>query len=426
MKMTFRGGSLSGSVSTPPSKSHTHRAFFLAAMAKGHSVIENVLLSEDTKATLRACEAMGAKVTVGEGRNSFEGATVTIDGGELHAPEEIIYAANSGTTMRLMAGIASMFDKEITIDGDASLRKRPIKPLLDSLAMAGVKVGSEDGYPPITVQGPNNGGHIDIDGSVSSQFLTAILITAPMLENDTELVAHGDLISDPYLDLTQEMMKKAGAHSKRKKNTFTVRGGSGYLPFSYHVPADFSSAAFALVGGALNGDNVTVTDMDMTDPQGDRRIVDILKTCGADIHLSGSDITVSKGQIRAQTLDMGNTPDLFPIVAVLLSTAKGTSTLKGAPQLRLKESDRIKTTVTMLKALGADIDETDDGCIIHGKERLAGGTVDSFNDHRIMMSAAIASIVCNNPVVIENADCYSISYPDFPEEMKSIGMNIEV
>lgn len=418
MKMTFKGGELKGTVSTPPSKSHTHRAFFLGAMANGHSEISNVLLSEDTKATLRACESMGAKIKI-------DNDVVNIDGGDLHAPNAVVDTANSGTTMRIMTGISSMFDKYVTITGDESLCKRPMGPLLEALGKMGVKCESLQGKPPIRIHGPNTGGRTDIDGSVSSQFITSLLMTAPMLKNGLELDVHGNMISDPYLDITMNMMRMAGAESERNGNNFKVRGGTFYKPFKYRVPADFSSAAFPLVGAAINGKDVIVKDMDMTDPQGDRHIVEILRMIGADVSVEGSDIRVSKKTLKSLELDMGKTPDLFPVVAVLLSTATGTSRLYGAPQLRHKESDRIKTTVAMLKAIGADAEETEDGCIIHGKCILDGGTVYTAGDHRIMMAAAISSLVCKGTVTVDDAECCSVSYPNFPDDMSRLGLIIE-
>ncbi len=422
MNMIFKGGRLEGTISTPPSKSHTHRAFFLAAMADGHCVIDNVLLSEDTKATLNACKAMGAKID-SENRNDND-RTIIIEGGNLHAPEDIVDTANSGTTMRLLTGIVSIFDKEVAITGDESLKKRPMGPLLESLRMNGVECSSNDGKPPVKIKGPNKGGKMEIDGSVSSQFITSILITAPMLPNDTYLTVNGHILSDPYLDITQNMMRLAGACCTRDHNKFHIKGNTGYSAFDYHVPADFSSAAFPMVGAALNG-KITVTDMDLTDPQGDRFIIDILKGCGAEIKVSGKNITVCKGKLNAMDVDMGNTPDLFPVVAVLLSTANGNSRLYGAPQLRHKESDRIKSTVAMLKAIGADAEETDDGCLIYGKSKLTGGIVKTLGDHRILMSAAIASLVCDGPVEVDDNECYAVSYPNFPEDMRRIGMRIE-
>ena len=415
--MAFKGGRLEGKVSPPPSKSHTHRAFFLASMADGTSRVSNALLSADTKATLAACRAMGAGTSERDG-------VWTIEGGDLHTPGHVD-AENSGTTMRIFAGICSMFDGESTITGDESLRKRPMGPLLAALESTGAVCTSDGGLPPVTVKGPNHGGKVSIDGGVSSQFITSLLMVSPMLENDSEVTVEGSMVSAPYLDVTVHMMRLFGASAERDGNVFRIKGGTGYRPHDYMVPADFSSAAFPLVAGALGG-RVTVTGMDMDDPQGDKAIVDILRKAGADVSVDGTEITVSKSDIRGCEVDMGNVPDLFPIVAVLLSTAEGDSRLYGAPQLKFKESNRIETVVNMINAIGGDAVATDDGCIIHGKPRLRGGAIVHKGDHRIMMSAAVASIVCDGPVTMDDVECCAVSYPGFPGAMAAIGMSEEV
>ena len=417
--MSFNGGNLKGRVLPPPSKSHTHRAFFLASMAQGRSRIGHALFSDDTRATLDACSKMGSSY-------SIEGGSVDICGGELHAPESVVDANNSGTTMRIFTGLCSMFDREVTITGDESLQKRPMGPLLDALSQNGtVCTSREGGLPPVTVRGPNPGGEVHIDGSVSSQYITSLLMTGPMLANDSRIVVEGSMVSAPYLDVTAHMMGLFGAEVQRDGNVFTVRGGTGYRPYDYNVPSDFSSAAFPLVAGALGGE-VTVTGMDLNDPQGDRKIVDVLRTVGCGVTVDGDTITASKHMLKGCELDMGEIPDLFPIVAVLLSTAEGDSRLYGAPQLKFKESNRIETVVNMINAIGGDAEATDDGCIIHGKDVLEGGSIVHKGDHRIMMSAAIASLVCNGPVMMDDTECCAVSYPDFPEQMASLGMNMEV
>ena len=417
MRMSFGGGSLKGAIYTPPSKSHTHRAFFLSAMANGESRITNCLISDDTLSTLKAAESIGATI-------KRKGNEVLVSGGKLHAPMEVVDAGNSGTTLRIFSGIVSMFDKWVIITGDDSLRKRPMGPLLDALSQMGVECRSEGGKAPVEIRGSNKGGKVSIDGSVSSQFITSLLITSPMLADDTEITIEGKPVSEPYLDVTTHIMSLFGAKIYRNINTFKVSGKTGYQPYDYSVPADFSSAAFPLVAGALGGD-VTVRGMQMDDPQGDRVIIDILKDVGASVSVNKDSVSVKKDELRALDIDIGKCPDLFPILAVLLSTADGTSRLYGAPQLKFKESDRIKTTVDMLTAIGADADGTDDGCIIRGKKRLAGGTVINEGDHRIMMAAAVASLLCESPVVMDNAECCSVSYPEFPEHMRALGMRTE-
>lgn len=416
--MRFSKGEMKGKVLPPPSKSHTHRAFFLASMAKGESVVTHALLSSDTKATLNACRMMGAHAEV-------DGSTVRIDGGDLHAPKDIVDADNSGTTMRIFAGLCSMFDSEVTITGDESLRKRPMGKLLDALEQTGTVCRSNDGLPPVTIKGPNHGGDVHIDGSVSSQYITSLLMTSPMLGSDSRITVEGNMVSAPYLDVTTHMMRLFGADATRTGNVFSIKGGTGYRPYDYCVPADFSSAAFPLVAGAIGGE-VTVTGMDLDDPQGDRRIVDVIRMVGADVTVDGDEVTARKKELKGCDIDMGEIPDLFPITAVLLSTAEGDSRLYGAPQLKFKESNRIETVVNMINAIGGNAEATDDGCIIHGRPSLKGGRIIHKGDHRIMMSAAIASLVCDGPVEMDNVECCAVSYPDFVEQMDSLGMKHEV
>ncbi|MCL2031941.1 MAG: 3-phosphoshikimate 1-carboxyvinyltransferase [Methanomassiliicoccaceae archaeon] len=418
MKMSFGGGCLKGSVSSPPSKSHTHRAIFLASMAGGVSRVSNCLISDDILSTIGAVESMGASV-------KRKGNELLISGGDLRSPGGIVDAGNSGTTLRIFSGIASIFDEKVTITGDSSLRKRPMGPLLDALSRMGVECSSDDGKPPVEIRGPNRGGKVAINGGISSQFITSLMVTSPMLANDSEIIIEGKMVSKPYLDVTAHIMGLFGSDVSMAGSIFSIKGGTGYRPYDYVVPADFSSAAFPLVAGALGGE-VTVKGLQMDDPQGDRVIIDILKDVGALVSVSGDSVTVKKNTLLAAAIDIGGCPDLFPILAVLLSTAEGTSRLYGAPQLRFKESDRIRTTVDMLKAIGADASETDDGCVIRGRSRLRGGVVDNAGDHRIMMAAAVASLLCEDAVIMDNAECCSVSYPEFPEHMMSLGMRVEV
>lgn len=415
--ITFRGGEIDGVASPPPSKSHTHRALFLASMAAGRSVLGNCLLSADTLATVDACRAMGARV-------SLDGGTAVVDGGDLSAPKGPVDALNSGTTMRILTGLCSMFDSPVTITGDDSLRKRPMGPLLEALSGCGVECSSDGGLPPVTVKGPNRGGDVSIRGDVSSQFITSLLLVSPMLGNRSRITIEGGVVSAPYLDVTTHMMRLFGADVERDGATFDAEP-TGYRPFDYAVPADYSSSAFPLVAGALGG-RCTATGMDPDDPQGDKAILDILSQAGAKVSSEGRSVTVERSGLEGCDIDMGRVPDLFPVVAVLLSTAKGDSRLYGAPQLRFKESDRIETTVRMINALGGDAEGTDDGCVIHGVGRLRGGVVEHRGDHRIMMSAAVASVVCDGPVTMDDPECAAVSYPGFPEAMAGIGLRSEV
>ncbi|MGI5965237.1 MAG: 3-phosphoshikimate 1-carboxyvinyltransferase [Candidatus Methanomethylophilaceae archaeon] len=414
MKIKFGGGDISGKVSPPPSKSHTHRAFFISAMADGRSTVQNSLISEDTVSTLKACEAIGVSCIE-------EAGQMFIDGGRIHAPSEPIYAGNSGTTMRIITGICSLFEEESVITGDGSLSRRPMKPLLDSLERLGVKCGSAGGFPPISVAGPNKGGQTTTEGNFSSQFTTSLMMCAPLAENDTEITVVGRQVSAPYVDMTADMMRHFGAFVEKEGKTVRVKGGTGYKPKDVVIPADLSSAAYPLIAGALGG-NVSVSGLKVSDSG---VLLGILENAGAEVSVRENTITVSRGgHILPLDVDMSDVPDLFPAVAVLLSTAEGTSRLYGAEHLKYKESNRIESTVRMINSLGGDAVETEDGCVIRGKKKLRGGTVDTYGDHRILMSAAAASVVCSEPVVSEDTNSYSVSYPSFLSDMERIGLRV--
>ena len=415
--IVFRGGRAEGKVSPPPSKSHTHRAIIMSALSEGRCEVSSPLISFDTRATMDAVRAMGAVVTEREG-------SVTVECESIHAPDRTIDVMNSGTTMRLMTGISSLFSEKVVLTGDSSIQKRPMGPLLDSLSAAGVECSSNGGKPPVEVRGPITGSELVIDGGVSSQFVSSLIMSSPLTGRPTDVRITGHLVSKPYIDITTSMMGKFGVEVTEEGNVFHAEP-QHYRPTDYRVPADFSSSAFPLVAGGIAG-RVTARGMDMSDPQGDRKIIDVLKEAGCDVEVSGDEVTCSNtGRLEGAEIDMGHIPDLFPVVAVLLSTAKGRSRLYGAPHLRFKESDRIALTENMLRTLGADIRGTEDGCVIEGVERLHGGRIEHNGDHRMMMAAAVASLVSDGPVSMENDACWNVSYPGFPEQMRSIGMDIE-
>ena len=415
--IVFRGGRAEGKVSPPPSKSHTHRAIIMSALSEGRCEVSSPLISFDTRATMDAVRAMGAVVTEREG-------SVTVECESIHAPDRTIDVMNSGTTMRLMTGISSLFSEKVVLTGDSSIQKRPMGPLLDSLSAAGVECSSNGGKPPVEVRGPITGSELVIDGGVSSQFVSSLIMSSPLTGRPTDVRITGHLVSKPYIDITTSMMGKFGVEVTEEGNVFHAEP-QHYRPTDYRVPADFSSSAFPLVAGGIAG-RVTARGMDMSDPQGDRKIIDVLKEAGCDVEVSGDEVTCSNaGRLEGAEIDMGDIPDLFPVVAVLLRTAKGRSRLYGAPHLRFKESDRIALTENMLRTLGADIRGTEDGCVIEGVERLHGGRIEHNGDHRMMMAAAVASLVSDGPVSMENDACWNVSYPGFPEQMRSIGMDIE-
>ena len=415
MKLQVKPSEISGTIIAPPSKSCTHRAIVLASLAKGTSKIEKALICKDTTATIQAMEAFGA--TIKEDNDKL-----SIRGGRLKAPIEPIDCLNSGTTLRLCSGIASLMDNNITLTGDESLKGRPMKPLLNAFTEMGVYcVSTSKG---ITIRGPNNGRWTHIRGDVSSQFISSLLISSALKPRDTDIVITSPLVSKPYIDITTSMMAQFGVRCSETKDGYRVMGGQSYGPREYVIPGDYSSAAFALGAGAISG-KVTVTGLDPNDVQGDRLIIDFLREFGADVSISGDSVTVVKSELEGINADIGNCPDLFPILAVIGTQAEGVTTLYNAAHLKHKESDRIAAVVTFLRNMGADIDETDDGCIIRGKCNLTGCTVNPNGDHRILMAAVVAAMSASGKTIITDGGCYDVSYPAFIKDFNTLGADLE-
>jgi len=391
----------------------------LGLLGKGTSRLDNVLLGGDTLATLGAVRKLGGTVT-------FEAERCVIEGGHLECPDDVINAENSGTTIRIVAGIASLLPCHTVLTGDDSIRRRPMQPLISALRELGVDCYSTrgNGLAPLVVRGPNTGGETHIPGDISSQFISSLLISSPLKKVDTDIHITTELKSRPYVEITMDMMSRFGVHCSESQNTFHVPGGQSYRAQDYVVPGDFSSAAFPLAAGALTGE-ATVTNLDPKDRQGDRSFVDILKRFGAGVVQGEGMVSVRSGHLRGMEIDLADAPDLFPMVAVVATQAKGVSTIINAEHVRFKESDRITSTVKFLTDMGAQIEERKDGCVIHGPCKLKGTQVDPLGDHRILMAAAVAGLVAEGETVIGDGDCFKISYPCFVRDMTRLGASME-
>ena len=404
-----------------PSKSYTHRAMVLGALTHGSFVLHRPLMSEDTKATLDALHMMGSSV----GGSS---SAVRIHCDELAPAAATIDARNSGTTMRLMTGIASLLPSKTTLTGDESLVKRPMAPLVDALKRLGAEVSylGRQGMPPLKVAGPIKGPVTEIAGGVSSQFISSILIACTQKEDDTVVRIGGEMVSRPYVDITLDVLRAFGGDAQESKDGFSVKGGQRLHRDEYTVPGDYSSAAFALAAGAVTSGDVTVKNLDMSSPQGDKAIVEHLKGFGADVRTTSDSVRASAGRLEGLEIDVKDTPDLFPVLAVLGAVAEGTTVLKGGTNLRYKESDRIATTTAFLRAMGASVRPTEDGCEISGGVTLHGADVETHGDHRILMAAALAGLVSTSGTRIADDSSYTVSYPGFLRDMHQLGCRLEV
>jgi len=410
-----------GSVTAPPSKSFTHRAMVLGALTHSHFHLKNPLISEDTKATLDALYALGSEV-----RSNSGGVRIHCE--ELRPSPGVIDARNSGTTIRLITGLASLLQASTTLTGDDSLVRRPMAPLVDALSQLGAKCSylGASGRPPLSVRGPITGTKASVEAGISSQFVSSLLIACSKKTGSTEIVMKGELVSKPYVDITLQIMQDFGGVVEERSNGYLVPGEQVFTRDSYTVPGDYSSAAFPLAAAAVTGGQVTVKNLEKGSPQGDRAIVDFLKTFGADVSTTSDSVTVRGGPLRGATIDVKNTPDLFPVLAVVGCAAEGRTVLSGGENLKEKESDRIATTTSFLQAMGARILPKNDGCEIAGGERLKGAIVQTRGDHRIMMAAAIAGLTASTDTRIEDDRSYMVSYPGFLRDMHQLGCRLEV
>lgn len=411
---------VSGEVEVPPSKSYTHRAITISALGPGGSV-KRPLLSADTRATIRAAEAFGAEIAI-------EGETLAVAGvgGGPKTPENVIDVENSGTTLRIMAAVAALTDGAV-LTGDASIRRRPNGPLLKSLCDLGGEAFSikKDDCAPLVVRGRIRGGRTVLDGSVSSQFLSALLISCPLAEGDSEIEIKGELKSRPYAEITLEMLRAAGAKIETDFERFAVQGGQSYDLGGYTVPGDFSSASYLLAAAAVTGSSLSVRGL-RPSKQGDSAIVSILQEMGAKISWDRSEgvLEIEGRELSGVEVDASLTPDLVPTIAVLGSVAEGQTVVKNAEHVRHKETDRLRAMATELSRMGAKIAERPDGLVIEGG-RLRGARVSGHHDHRIVMALTVAGLVAGDTTV-DTAEAVSVSYPGFFEEMARIGASVQV
>jgi len=411
---------VSGAISVPPSKSYTHRAITISALGPGGSV-KRPLLSADTRATIKAAEAFGAQI---EGQEE-ELAVIGV-GGRPATPENVIDVENSGTTLRIMAGVAALTEGAV-LTGDASIRRRPNGPLLNSLRDLGAEAFSikRNDCAPLVIRGKVRGGRTVLDGSVSSQFLSALLISCPLADGDSEIEIKGDLKSRPYAEITLEMLEGAGAKIETDFRRFFIGGGQRYDLDGYIVPGDFSSASYLLAAAAVTGSRLTVRGL-FPSRQGDSAIVAILQDMGARISWDREegDLAIEGRDLEGVEVDASLTPDLVPTIAVLGAVAEGRTVVKNAEHVRHKETDRLHAMAIELSKMGANIEERSDGLVIEGGE-LAGARVSGHHDHRIVMALTVAGLVAGD-TSIDTAESVSVSYPGFFEEMAKIGCRVEV
>ena len=420
MKCKVEKSNISGQIVCPPNKSYTHRAIFLASLAGNGSKVENVLLSADTIATIEACKKFGAEI---ETENSSIIVKNPIKFDKI-VPE--INTENSGTTIRIASGIASLFSDEITLTGDESLQKRPMQPLLDALPSIGAQCQSTDGKPPIKIKGKISGGDVTIPGNFSSQFISALLISAPLTENGINLSIKDNLVSKPYLDATIATMRKFGVSVQTlipyKRYNISPQV---YNTATFTVPIDFSSLALLLSAAVLNGDNTIIKGSIGNLPQGDEVFLDILEQLGVTVSISENEIKIkSPTKLKGGRFDLNNSPDLLPPLTILALNSENPIEIVNVKHARLKETDRIAITSRELVKLGIKVVEKEDGLILESTENLNGAALNAENDHRLFMAFCIAGMYVGNCTVTD-PESVQVSYPNFIEEMNRIGAKIQ-
>ena len=411
MKTTIHKGRIAGSITAPASKSYAQRAVAAALLAGGETTLTHLDLCNDTRAALDVARRLGASV-------SHEGTTYTIRGG-LNPVSTKLNIGESGLATRLFTPIASLCHMPITINGEGSILRRPIEMMEEPLQALGVEVISNGGYLPISVKGPMRGGEIHVDGSLSSQFITGLLMTLPLSPNDTVLHVE-NLKSRPYVDMSIDLAARFGvAIEHNNYEQFYIAGGQHYTPCTYNIEGDWSGASCLLVAGATAG-SITIRNLNHISLQADLAIIEALARAGAEIITTNSSVTVHGGPLHAFEFDATDCPDLFPALAALAASCEGTSVLTGTQRLTYKESNRAKTIAEVFGRLGIGVDLSEENTMRITGGPVSSAVVDSHNDHRIAMAAAVAALSSDDSVVIEGADAADKSYPNFWNDLDTL------
>lgn len=417
MEVTIEASSVSGTISAPSSKSAMQRAIACVLLAEGRSEIINPSLCDDAIAALKMAECLGADITNNSGR-------IIIEGGYKPVCNKI-NCGESGLGARLFSVMAALHDDWIEIDGSGSLLKRPVNMIEETLAQMGVEVITSGGLMPIRVKGPLKGGLAFVDGSISSQFLTGLLIGLPTLETDSKIIVK-ELKSKPYINLTINILNFFGVEVINENYTvFTIPGLQKYKPSKYTVEGDWSGAAFLFVLAAIAGE-IKVRGISYMSTQADIAIVDVLRKAGALVEIHEDGIVVKKAELRAFETDITNCPDLAPPLAVLASFCRGKSVIRGTERLKVKESDRGDALMIELSKIGVNIMNYADRIEVQGPSELKGGVVDSQGDHRICMALAVLAVASEGKVTISGAESVNKSYPYFFRDLLEMGVKINI
>ncbi len=404
---------VNGTLNAPSSKSDMLRAVTAAYLTGEQCEISNPSFCEDAKAALGIVETLGVRLDKSPDRIIFTPGERTRN--------PVLNCGESGLCIRMFPSIAALRDDEITLSGHGSLPSRPIAMIEQPLRELGVECRTENGFLPVTLKGPLQAGKTVVDGSVTSQFLTGLLMALPLCEGESEIIVNA-LKSRPYIEMTLNLMEKFGvAISNENFKRFVIKGFQRYTPVAYNVEGDWSGGAFPLVAGAIAG-SVRVENLSLESYQADKAIIEALKLCGAKVEIGDGYVEVQHSPLCGFRFDATDCPDLFPPLVALASYCEGQSIIYGAQRLKVKESDRGTALLTEFTKLGAAVEVYDDRIEVSGKQELEGGTVDSYNDHRIAMAGAVAGLRSRRGVNINDWDCVAKSYPEFFDDLYQLSL----
>jgi 3-phosphoshikimate 1-carboxyvinyltransferase len=410
---------ISATVAIPSSKSYTNRALLIAALTDGECRIENPLFSDDTHFMSEALIRFGIPVK----RETGKAFVVSGTSGKITAPEEEIFIGNAGTAMRFLTTFSALAQGVTRLTGDKHMQERPISDLLDCLSQMQVQAQSVLGNqcPPLIIHGGHvPGGEVRLAGDKSSQYLTSILLSAPYFANDTTIHIQGDLTSKTYADITLDIMKAFGVCVENENyQRFHVTSGQHYRAGTYRVEGDWSSASYFLASAAVAGGEITLTGMNPDSVQGDAQFLDVLGQMGCDIETSPEKIHLKGNPLKGITINMNSMPDAVQTLAVTALFAEGETVITGIGNLRIKETDRITALAAELSRLGADVDSGDDFLTIRPGENYSGAEIETYDDHRMAMSFALAGLKIPG-VKIKNPKCVEKSFPDFFDRFATI------
>jgi 3-phosphoshikimate 1-carboxyvinyltransferase len=420
LRMISEKSTLRGDVLIPTSKSHTIRAVTISGLAHGKSIIHHPLESADCLAAAGAAGMFGAQIELGSSW-AVEGV-----GGVPHVPDNVVDVMNSGTAMNFCMGTAGLAAGTTVLTGDHQIVRRPVQPLIEALNGLGAEVIStrNNGLPPIVVKGRLKGGKTRLRGIVS-QYVSSLLIHCPLIDNDSEFEVY-DVHEKPYIQMTLNWLDRQGIRydASEELTRFKLFGGQSYHAQEVTIPGDFSSATFFLMAGVLCDADITLLGLDMQDVQGDKKVVAYLQEMGADIRFENGGVHVRQGSLQGIEIDMSDTPDALPAMAVVGCFARGKTVLRNAANARLKETDRISVMATELARLGARVEELPDGMIIH-ESKLNGSPVRGYGDHRVVMSLSVAGMAIPGRTEVDTAEAVNVTVPNFLDLMGKLGAKIK-